>query len=247
MYSAGPQPYFVFGHTMVHIGSVIVIHGGKEGGKTASDRMFLLHYQRSPMLWQELTPKGLNPGPRWGHTAIVIDPVPMTPKWSAVHAVRPAGKGVLYFAGMNNLDGPLNDLWFFDPAAESWTKLVVCGCLSCSVYHALSPCVPVPVPLPVPMPLPVHVPVPVPVTVHGPVPVLVPVAVPVLVLLPVRACVYPCLCLCLCLCSRSNKPCGFAPCFIKSLPDSLERSGKFFSRAVLWHWRPFLFCVSRQP
>ena len=121
----GPTPPRVFGHTMVHIRDVIVIYGGKESGNSTSNRVFLLRYLESPMMWEEVTATDGWGAPmgRWGHSALVMEKVPMTQPWGPVHKQKPDVQGILFFGGMTPFGDAVDDLLFFDPTALSWTKL----------------------------------------------------------------------------------------------------------------------------
>ena len=112
---------------MVHIRNFIVIYGGKANGTATSNRVFLLHHLESPMVWEEVTPRDNGPVGRWGHSALAVEKVPMSEPWWPVHRGTHNVQGVLFFGGMSDVGTALDDLLFFDPFSQRWTKLEVCG------------------------------------------------------------------------------------------------------------------------
>jgi N-acetylneuraminic acid mutarotase len=89
-------------------GRVMLFGGMDEANQVLND---LWTYDLAANTWTELEPAGAVPSARVGHS-MTYDPE--------------SGK-ILLFGGMDETNGNLNDLWVYDPAANTWTELEPAG------------------------------------------------------------------------------------------------------------------------
>lgn len=87
--------------TVDEAGSYAYLFGGRDGNEGLDD---LWRYDLRRDSWEQLSPRGRSPAPRFGHSAV----------WASGH-------GVVIFAGQSGSDF-LADLWAYDPATDRWTE-----------------------------------------------------------------------------------------------------------------------------
>jgi N-acetylneuraminic acid mutarotase len=110
---AGEVPAARVGHSMVQdpdTGSAILFGGIGEDISTYSDTFA---YDPATNTWIELEPAGEVPPARYGHSMVYDE----------------ARRQVLLFGGYAEDGTRLNDLWAYDPAANTWTELEPTGSL----------------------------------------------------------------------------------------------------------------------
>jgi N-acetylneuraminic acid mutarotase len=100
-------------HTAVWspIGNQLLIFGGVVSCLCAENVNDLWSYQPATNNWTQLTPVGLLPPARNGHTAV----------WNATH------DRMLVFGGIDNFGSDLNDLWAYTPATNTWGQISPLG------------------------------------------------------------------------------------------------------------------------
>jgi N-acetylneuraminic acid mutarotase len=81
---------------------VAYLFGGRDGSTVFAD---LWRFDLAAERWERLAPAGATPPARFGHDAVWIP-----------------GRGLVIFAGQSG-GAFYNDLWQYDPAAGTWTKL----------------------------------------------------------------------------------------------------------------------------
>lgn len=77
--------------------------GGRDGDAVRGD---LWAFDLEANTWQELAPDGSGPDPRFGHEAVWVD-----------------GVGLVVWAGQAGPTEFFDDLWAYDPAANTWSRL----------------------------------------------------------------------------------------------------------------------------
>ena len=87
-------------------GRFAYLFGGRDGAQTFAD---LWRFDLETDTWKKLSPPGQGPGARSGHSAVWLE-----------------GHGLIIFAGQRGTDF-FGDLWSYDPAQGSWTKLPAGG------------------------------------------------------------------------------------------------------------------------
>ena len=111
LHPAGDVPCARVCHTMVYdpgSGKVILFGGGDEANTAMND---LWAYDPAENVWAELHPAGDVPCARLGQAMVY----------------NPASGKVILFGGMDQAMNNLNDLWAYDPAANTWTELQPVG------------------------------------------------------------------------------------------------------------------------
>jgi hypothetical protein len=101
-----------FGHSLVNVGGRILLFGGAGERHSPQDLFNDLWEWKGGYEWEEITPVTPPPPARKGHAAVGF-------------------RGKMYvFFGMTEEDGQprfLNDVWVYDPAANTWSQIPVSG------------------------------------------------------------------------------------------------------------------------
>ncbi len=111
LHPAGDVPCARTCHTMVYDpdSEKVILFGGVDRANTTLNDLWA--YDPSANTWTELHPTGDVPCARLGHSMVY----------------NPGSGKIILFGGMNQAMNTLNDLWAYDPAANTWSELPAAG------------------------------------------------------------------------------------------------------------------------